>query len=247
MRGDRPGADDVVPGVVDLTAPGASAAGEPPSATPPVDLVRHPARIVVGCGAAMVVLTLAVAREQPAVIDVDVALHGAVLALRGPLDSALALGVTWAGATYVALPALVLVGALAPPGRRRGRERLGSGLLLAGAASIGIYAGLLVNHVVGRARPPAEDWWGAAGGPAFPSGHTTVATVASLLAAWALAQRWPDRRRSLLVGAAAVAAAVGWSRVWLGVHWPGDVLGGWVFGTGWAVAAVAALSWTRRR
>lgn len=247
MTDDRSSADAGAPEAVDVTAPGASAPVEPPAVAPRVDLVRHPGWVVVGCGAAMAVLTGAVAREQPAVIDIDVSLHGAVLALRGPLDSAIALGVTWAGATYVALPALVLVGALAPQGRRRGRERLGSGLLLAGAASVGIYAGLLVNQIVGRARPPAEDWWGAAGGPAFPSGHTTVATVASLLGAWALAQRWPDRRRALLVGAAAVAATVGWSRMWLGVHWPVDVLGGWVFGSGWAFAAMAVLSGRSRR
>lgn len=205
------------------------------------------APVAVGCGVAVAVLTVAVAREQPLVIDVDVALHAFAVAQRTPIDSALALSVTWAGATYVALPVLAVVGAVAPPGRTRVRDRLGAGLLLAAVASLGIYAGLLLNHVVGRARPPFEDWWGAAGGPAFPSGHTTVATVVGVLGAWMLLQRpWP--RGLVVAGGAAVALAVGWSRVWLGVHWPSDVVGGWLFGAAWALGGVLVLErWRRSR
>jgi membrane-associated phospholipid phosphatase len=243
---DVPEADEAVAEVLDPAAPTAAAPVDP-DVVPPVVLPPRVGRVALGCGVAMAALTVAVAREQPGVIDLDLALHGAALAHRGPVDSAIALGVTWAGATYVALPALLVVGALAAPGRRRVRDRLGAGLLLVGTASVGIYAGLLLNHVVGRARPPAEDWWGAAGGPAFPSGHTTAGTVVWLLAAWALVQRWPGRRRELLAAAVGVAAAVGWSRVWLGVHWPSDVLGGWLFGTAWALGAVLLLDVWRRR
>lgn len=204
--------------------------------------------VAAGCGVAFAVLTVAVAREQPLVIDVDTELHGFALAHRSALDSALALTVTWAGATYVALPVLCVLGAAAPVGRRSLRYRVGAGLLLGGVAALGVYAGLLVNHVVGRARPPFEDWWGAAGGPAFPSGHTTVATVLGILGAWALLRRWPTRRRLVLAGAAAIALGVGWSRVWLGVHWPSDVLGGWLFGTAWALGSVLLLDrWRRER
>jgi membrane-associated phospholipid phosphatase len=219
---------------------------EAAAVVPRAGLGRAVPWIVAGCGAAVAVLTLAVVREQPAVIDVDLALHGWALAHRGPVDLALALTVTWAGATYVALPALVVIGAVAPPGRRPLRIRLGSGLLLAGAASVGVYAGLLLNHLVGRARPPYEDWWGAAGGPAFPSGHTTMATVLGVLGAWALLERAPHRRRALVAAAVATAAAVGLSRVWLGVHWPSDVVGGWLFGTAWALGCVLLLGRRRR-
>ncbi|HEY2286646.1 MAG TPA: phosphatase PAP2 family protein, partial [Streptosporangiaceae bacterium] len=101
-----------------------------------------------------------------------------------------------------------------------------------------------LNHLVGRARPPVADWAGAASGLSFPSGHTTAATLAALSGAWVLAARarpgWP--RRAVWAGAAACAVTVGWSRVWLGVHWPTDVTAGWLFGVAWTAACVAAIT-----
>jgi undecaprenyl-diphosphatase len=90
-----------------------------------------------------------------------------------------------------------------------------------------------------RARPPIADWAAPAGGNSFPSGHTTAATIGAGLLAWAVCRHLPNPAGRAAVWGLAVlyAATVGWSRVWLGVHWPLDVAGGWLFGTGWLAAA----------
>jgi len=74
---------------------------------------------------------------------------------------------------------------------------------------------------------------------AFPSGHTIAAT-----AFWGLvaADSEIGRRRHRLAAAAAIAAVVGLSRIVLGVHYPGDVLGGALVGAAYLAAAL----WVRR-
>ncbi|MGO8725996.1 MAG: phosphatase PAP2 family protein [Streptosporangiaceae bacterium] len=106
-----------------------------------------------------------------------------------------------------------------------------------------------VVALIGRVRPPVADWAGAAGGPSFPSGHSTASTLFALACGWALASRVPGRWpcRAVWTAAAVYAAAVGWSRIWLGVHWPTDVVAGWLFGTAWITGSVAVVHALRKR
>lgn len=100
-------------------------------------------------------------------------------------------------------------------------------------------------EAVGRPRPAMGDWATHASGFAFPSGHaTTSALMAGLLVA-AIGHRARLRRARAAAsgtstGTAAVAvllgcwaAAVGVSRVLLGVHWATDVVAGWLFAAVW--------------
>jgi undecaprenyl-diphosphatase len=109
--------------------------------------------------------------------------------------------------------------AAAPSPLTAGAVWLAAGLLLSGVAGAGVYVAIEISHVIDRARPPVADWAATAGGPSFPSIHTTAATLFAASCAWALTARaragWP--RRVIGAGALAYAAAVGLSRVWLGV------------------------------
>lgn len=81
----------------------------------------------------------------------------------------------------------------------------------------------------GLHRPRPEAGFVAVASNGFPSGHTSHAASAALVAVLLLWPRLARRGRALLVaGAVALAVFVGGTRVLLVVHWPTDVLGGWL-------------------
>jgi undecaprenyl-diphosphatase len=74
---------------------------------------------------------------------------------------------------------------------------------------------------------------------AFPSGHSSLAPIVFGLGALIWSAPMPPRRRAVLFGLAALLSlAVAYSRVYLGMHWPSDVIGGLLLGTGWAATWV---------
>jgi len=97
--------------------------------------------------------------------------------------------------------------------------------------------------LVGRPRPQIVPHLMEAGGNSFPSGHSfnsAVVYISIALAFAAISRRRPVRA-TLIATAMALSMVVAWSRVWLGVHWPSDVIAGWLGGTGWAFLASALL------
>lgn len=94
----------------------------------------------------------------------------------------------------------------------------------------------VLKVLAGRARPSFEYTVAALPSKAFPSGHAMNAVVVFGLVAVVAARRFPRARPALLSAALALAILGGLSRVYLGVHHPSDVVGGWAGG-----AAVLAL------
>jgi hypothetical protein len=106
------------------------------------------------------------------------------------------------------------------------------------------YLNTALKDLVHTARPTAEQVWLATppdGSYAFPSGHTQNATVL-----WShLAGHY--RRRPLVVAAIVLIPLVALSRIYLGAHWPVDVLGGMAIGAGLVWLALALYrAWDRR-
>lgn len=89
-----------------------------------------------------------------------------------------------------------------------------------------------------RPRPEIVSHLVPVASPSFPSGHSMNAAIVYLTLAVLLARSEPDRRVQTYLIAIAVflALLVGTTRVYLGVHWPSDVLAGWAVGAMWASA-----------
>jgi undecaprenyl-diphosphatase len=105
----------------------------------------------------------------------------------------------------------------------------------------GMIAGSLLKHGFDRPRPDLVPHGARVFSSSFPSGHAMIAALTYLTLAALLAGM--HRRRIVkahLLGSATLAMlAIGASRVYLGVHWPTDVLAGWAAGSSWAALCLA--------
>jgi len=108
---------------------------------------------------------------------------------------------------------------------------------------------LALKQAIARPRPPLSGALAAADGYAFPSGHAAAAAAAFGVLAFLCAGPLRARaaRVTMWAGAAMLTALVGISRVYLGVHWTTDVLGGWAFGVLWLAVVVTGSRGIPRR
>lgn len=143
------------------------------------------------------------------------------------------------GSTTVLIPLVIVVGFVAEARTRSWSTMVNLAVALGGA--IALYD--ILKPILARARPDAELAAVAASGYAFPSGHSTqVSAVAVTLAVLGAARASSSRRQVAIRAAAAlVVVTVGFSRVYLGAHWPTDVLAGCSLGALWATATVVTL------
>ncbi len=116
-------------------------------------------------------------------------------------------------------------------------------VLLAATIAGGWILNTLVKLAVGRPRPLIVPHLTEAGGESFPSGHSFNSAVVYIAIALAFAAMSPLRgvRWTLIAAAIVLSLSVAFTRVWLGVHFPSDVIAGWLGGAGWAFLATAIL------
>jgi undecaprenyl-diphosphatase len=141
----------------------------------------------------------------------------------------------------VAILALVAIGA----GLLLWRRGLPVAMAVAPAFALGASALLadVAKQIVDRGRPPMPLRLVVEGDPSFPSGHATDTTAVHLTLGLVLAVfvfRRPLVRIAVVAGSGALAAAIGASRLVLGVHWPSDVLAGWALGATVALGVTIA-------
>ncbi len=100
----------------------------------------------------------------------------------------------------------------------------------------------LLKEYFGRVRPDFDEGGARLDSLSYPSGHSSgiasLVTVALILA-WPLLA--PRARHWALAGGVALVVLVGLTRMWLGVHFLSDVVGGWSLGLGWSLLVAAVL------
>ncbi len=191
--------------------------------------------------AAFAVLAWVVLARHGAPYPVDARPHHWSVAHRPHSAAVAARAVTSAGTGPYPYLAAAVGGWLA--GGRTARRGTATALLAVVALLVGQSLRTLLAVLLGRARPPAADWAAHAAGHSFPSGHTASSAMAAGLLAWGLLRVLPAvAGRAAAAVCLLAAAAIGCSRVYLGVHWPTDVLGGWLFAGCWLAAVLPPLA-----
>jgi undecaprenyl-diphosphatase len=160
-----------------------------------------------------------------------------VVAHRTPALNAAMKAVTWLGSWVALVTTAVLIVVLAI--RRR---VAGIGVVLAVVAWGGEAGAVaLAKRVVQRPRPPMDIWLKTAHGWSWPSGHTATAVLVFAVLALLVTRLFPSRKMMAAswVAAGIAVAAVGFSRIELGVHWTTDVLASLVFVSAWLLCVIA--------
>jgi undecaprenyl-diphosphatase len=143
------------------------------------------------------------------------------------------------GVGWIAFSTLVIAGYLLMDGKAR------MGAFLVGAAISGALASALLKHLFGRPRPDLVPYLSHVYSSSFPSAHSMIAAVVYLTLGSLLASVISKLSLKIYVMAVAVllTVAVGLTRIYLGVHYPTDVLAGWLAGLVWALVCWLAARW----
>ncbi len=174
------------------------------------------------------VLLVAAIQESQLLGNLDLLIFNLLQELRTPWADQVMVFVTWFGGAY-AVGLLLLVTAVWLGWKKNWRAA--SHML---AAIVCTQIMVLVLKAVTAIERPVVIYQGV-NAFSFPSGHTAMATVTYGMLAIILAGMLPLARRWLAYGLAGVLAVlVGFSRLYLGVHWFSDVLAGFVLGVAWA-------------
>jgi undecaprenyl-diphosphatase len=175
-------------------------------------------------------------------------------ALRQPGDPSQPIGPTWLKAAALDFTALgstavislvctVTVGFLAL------RRKWGSVVLVLASIAGGALVSTILKQSFERARPSMVPHLAEVHSLSFPSGHSMLSAITYITLGTLLARTTSDRKIKIYYLAIAIflAGLIGLTRVYLGVHYPTDVLAGWCAGISWALLCSLVARWLQRR
>lgn len=190
---------------------------------------RKGRRCMIGLAAVLAVLAAYITYQVGVVnqtdpLPLDLAVQKAFFSLRGPLLNPLVIAVTHLSdtVTIVAFCAILLI--------LPNRKKYGLPVSLASLGGLAIYKPM--KHIFLRARPDEALHLVKQGGFSFPSGHSVTSVIFYGVLIYLLNRHCKNDklRKVLTVICGFLALTIGPSRIYVGVHWPTDVLAGWCIG-----------------
>lgn len=177
-----------------------------------------------------------------------------ILSLRSAADPSRSVGPPWLTEAMIDMTAvggvsvLTLITVLVA-GYLLAARRAATALFVIGAIAGGSAISIGLKAFFVRARPDIVPHLVQVDTTSFPSGHAMNSAIVFLTLGTLLARTRTDRSTSLYLVAAAMVLTllIGASRVYLGVHWPSDVLAGWCIGAAWATLCATVAQALQRR
>lgn len=166
----------------------------------------------------------------------DKAILLAIQKIHTPILDGIMIGVT---SLAEPLAMLTVCSGFAVGAKHFNRPILATNLGIAAVGAVGL--NYLLKEVFGRARPALWNHIVDVGHYSFPSGHAMVSLVMYGFIGYVLAKQYPQWRRQIYASTASLILAIGFSRLYLGVHWATDVIVGYAAGLIWLVTCTRGL------
>ena len=192
------------------------------------------AAVVLAALAAFITYEVGVVYETEP-LPFDLAVQKAFFSLRNPVLNPVIIVITHLSDT-VTIVALCVALLILPT-----RKKYGLPVSLAALGGLAFYKPM--KHIFLRARPDAALHLVKQGGYSFPSGHSVTSVIFYGLLIYLLNRHCKNEKLKKVLSAVCgfLALAIGPSRIYVGVHWPTDVLAGWCIGGAVLLAAICIL------
>ncbi|MBW4690749.1 MAG: phosphatase PAP2 family protein [Lyngbya sp. HA4199-MV5] len=149
--------------------------------------------------------------------------------------------------TNLGNPSVLLIASLLLAACLLWRKQRAETVTLALAAIGALGLNIVLKNLFARARPELWQRTVDVNFYSFPSGHAMMSLVVFGMIGYLLAVYAPRWRVAIATGTVLLVCAIGFSRLYFGVHWPTDIVAGYAAGTVWLVACILSLEiWKRR-
>jgi len=177
--------------------------------------------------------------NNEALTRVDLSFHTWMRGHATPFGDQVAIAISFIGGPLMMTIIALVVGMLL--------ARRGAWLTLSvwlAAFGVGALLDWMLKNTIRRPRPPGAERFLDGFSFSYPSGHSMGSLIGFAMLAYVLFELWPPahrRRVIVIITTVALVLLVGWSRLYLGVHYLSDVIAGFAAGAVWVTACITGL------